>query len=60
MKVAFEVAVAFIVLAVAVFIAAAIWNAAHDDGLVIEAFQVPPVFADRRDEILNYLEPITF
>jgi tetratricopeptide (TPR) repeat protein len=42
MKVAFEVAIAFIVLAVAVFIAAAIWDAAHDDGLVIEAFQVPP------------------
>ncbi|HEX4295233.1 MAG TPA: hypothetical protein VHZ29_13950 [Rhizomicrobium sp.] len=42
MKVAFEVAIAFIVLVVAVFIGAAIWNAAHDDGLVIEAFQVPP------------------
>jgi tetratricopeptide (TPR) repeat protein len=42
MKVAFEVAIAFIVLAIAVFVGAAIWNAAHDDGLVIEAFQVPP------------------
>ncbi|MEI9932466.1 MAG: hypothetical protein WDM89_18495 [Rhizomicrobium sp.] len=29
-------------LAIAVFVGAAIWNAAHDDGLVIEAFQVPP------------------
>ena len=24
------------------------------------SFQVPPVFADRKDEILNYLEPIVF
>ncbi len=47
MKVAFEVAIAFIVLAVAVFIGAAIWDAAHDDGLVIEAFQVPPDMAAR-------------
>jgi len=25
-----------------------------------KSFQVPPVFADRKDEILNYLEPIVF
>ena len=42
MKVAFEIAIAFIVLVLVIFIGAAIWNAAHDDGLVIEAFQVPP------------------
>lgn len=47
MKVAFEIAVAFIGLAVAVFLAAAIWSAAHDDGLVIEAFEVPPDMAAR-------------
>ncbi len=47
MKVAFEVAIAFIVLAIAVFIGAAVWSAAHDDGLVIEAFQVPPDMAGR-------------
>lgn len=41
MKVAFEIALAFIMLAVAVLIASAIWSAAHDDGLVIEAFNVP-------------------
>jgi tetratricopeptide (TPR) repeat protein len=41
MKVAFEVALAFIVLSIAGVIALAIWNAAHDDALVIEAFNVP-------------------
>src|ERR1700688_4075028 len=40
MKVAFEVALAFIVLSIAGVIALAIWNAAHDDALVIEAFNV--------------------
>jgi len=47
MKLAFEIAVAFIVLAIAVLIGNAIWNAAHDRGLVIEAFQVPPDLASR-------------
>ena len=47
MKVAFEVALAFIVLAIAAFIATGMWTAAHDKGLVIEAFSVPPDFAQR-------------
>lgn len=47
MKLAFEIAVAFIVLAVVALIGNAIWDAAHDRGLVIEAFQVPPYLASR-------------
>src|SRR5215469_7029709 len=47
MKLAFEVAVAFIVLAIAFGIGAALWSAAHDDSLVIEAFSVPPDMATR-------------
>jgi len=47
LKVAFEVAVAFIFLAIATAIGFEIWDAAHDDGLVIEAFQVPPDMAAR-------------
>ena len=34
-------------VAIACFLAAAVWNAAHDDGLVIEAFSVPPDLAAR-------------
>ena len=34
-------------VAVACFVAAAVWDAAHEDGLVIEAFSVPPDFAAR-------------
>jgi len=45
MKLAFEIAVAFIVLAVATAIGFEFWDAAHDNGLVIEAFQVPPDMA---------------
>jgi tetratricopeptide (TPR) repeat protein len=41
MKVAFEIALAFVMLAIAGLVALAIWTAAHDDGLVIEAFNVP-------------------
>jgi hypothetical protein len=41
MKVSFEMTLALVMLAIAVFVAAAVWNAAHDDGLVIEAFNVP-------------------
>src|SRR5215472_8997334 len=47
MKLAFELAVAFIVLAIAFGIGAALWSAAHDDSLVIEAFSVPPDMAAR-------------
>ena len=45
MKVAFELSVAFIVLALAVGISAAIWNAANDTGVAIQAFSVPPDMA---------------
>jgi hypothetical protein len=47
MKVTLEIALAFVALSVAIFLAAAVWDAAHDKGLVIEAFQVPNDFADR-------------
>jgi hypothetical protein len=47
MKVAFELSVAFIVLALAVGIGAAIWNAARNKGVVIEAFSVSPDLAAR-------------
>jgi tetratricopeptide (TPR) repeat protein len=45
MKVTFELAVAFVALVVIAVIATAIWAAAHDDSLVIEAFKVPPDMA---------------
>jgi tetratricopeptide (TPR) repeat protein len=45
MKLSFEIAVAFIFLSIATAIGFEIWDAAHDDGLVIEAFQVPPDMA---------------
>jgi tetratricopeptide (TPR) repeat protein len=41
LKVTFELAVAAIAVAVVVAMAAAVWSAAHDDALVIEAFDVP-------------------
>jgi len=41
MKVAFEIALAVVVLAIASLIAFAIGTAAQDDGIVIEAFNVP-------------------
>jgi hypothetical protein len=47
MKLAFEFAVAAILLAVVAIIASAVWNAAHDNGAVIEAFKVPPDLAAR-------------
>jgi len=47
MKVAFELSVAFVVVAIAVGIGAVIWNAASDKGVVIEAFSVPPDLAAR-------------
>ncbi len=47
MKLAFEVAVATILVAVVVLIVSAVWTAAHDDGLVIDAFKVPPDMAAR-------------
>ena len=41
LKLGFEIAAALVVLAAAAVVAAAVWSAAHDDGLVIEAFNVP-------------------
>ena len=40
-KLSFEFGVALVFLALAIFIAIAIWTAAHDRSLVIEAFNVP-------------------
>src|ERR1700753_33711 len=45
LKLAFEFAVAAIIVVLVVVIASAFWSAAHDDGLVIEAFKVPPDLA---------------
>jgi hypothetical protein len=47
MKVSFEITVALIMISIAVFIGGAVWDAAHDDGLVIQAFSVPPDLAAR-------------
>jgi tetratricopeptide (TPR) repeat protein len=47
LKLAFEFVVALIVLVIAVAIGAALWNASHDKGLVIEAFSVPPDLESR-------------
>ena len=47
MKVSFEIAMALIVMFVVALIAGAVWSAAHDDGLVIHAFSVPPDLAAR-------------
>ena len=47
MKLAFELALAFILVAVAAGIGGMIWAAIHDRGLVIEAFSVPPDLAGR-------------
>ena len=42
LKFMLEVSAALIGVALACFIGAAVWNAAHADGLVIESFSVPP------------------
>jgi tetratricopeptide (TPR) repeat protein len=47
MKLAFELALAFIFVTVAVGVGGLIWSAAEDSGLVIEAFSVPPDLAGR-------------
>jgi len=47
LKMSFELAIAAIALAVVAFIASAIWSAAEDHGLVVEAFQVPPELSQR-------------
>ncbi len=47
LKMSFELALAVIGLAIVTLIASAIWNAAEDHGLVVEAFQVPPDLSQR-------------
>jgi tetratricopeptide (TPR) repeat protein len=47
MKFAFELSVALVLVAVVAALATAMWSAAHDNGLVIQAFSVPPDFAAR-------------
>jgi tetratricopeptide (TPR) repeat protein len=47
MKFAFELLVALVLLAIVAALATAMWSAAHDNGLVIEAFSVPPDLAQR-------------
>ena len=47
LKLGFEMAVAFIVIAIAIGFGFEIWAASRADGLVIEAFTVPPAMADK-------------
>ncbi|MDE1985069.1 MAG: hypothetical protein KGJ28_00905, partial [Alphaproteobacteria bacterium] len=47
MKLAFELSMALILLALVVGIGATVWSASHEDGLVIDAFTVPPDLAQR-------------
>ncbi len=45
MRVTFELTFAIVAVVVVAALSAAVWSAAHDDGLVIEAFKVPPDMA---------------
>jgi tetratricopeptide (TPR) repeat protein len=45
LKLALEVSAAAVGLALVCFIGALLWNAAHDDGLIVESFSVPPDLA---------------
>src|SRR5579862_429847 len=47
MKFAFELLIALVLLAIVAALGTAMCTAAHDNGLVIEAFSVPPDFAQR-------------
>src|ERR1700750_2036051 len=47
LKLGFEMAVAFIVIAIAIGFGFEIWAATRADGLVIDAFTVPPAMADK-------------
>jgi tetratricopeptide (TPR) repeat protein len=47
LKLTLEVGLAVAAIALASFLGAALWNAAHADGLVIESFSVPPDLAER-------------
>jgi tetratricopeptide (TPR) repeat protein len=47
LKLTFEIGLAVAAVALAFFLGAAVWNASHADGLVIEPFSVPPDLASR-------------
>lgn len=47
LKLTFEVGLAVAAVALAAFLGAAVWNAAHANGVVIESFSVPPDLAER-------------
>jgi tetratricopeptide (TPR) repeat protein len=47
MKLAFELAIGLILIGLVAVIIGAIWTASHDNGLIIEAFSVPPDMAGR-------------
>ena len=47
LKLCLELAAAVVVAALAIFIGGSVWSAAHDNGVVIEAFDVPADFAQR-------------
>jgi hypothetical protein len=47
LKLAFEFVLAVVVVGIFIALAAAVWNASRDNGLVIEAFSVPPDIAGR-------------
>jgi tetratricopeptide (TPR) repeat protein len=47
LKFALEVSLALIGVAIVFFIGTLLWNAAHDDGLIVESFSVPPDLAAR-------------
>jgi len=47
MKFAFALAIAVVLTGIVVALGAAVWSAAHDRGLLIEAFSVPPDLAAR-------------
>jgi tetratricopeptide (TPR) repeat protein len=47
LKLTLEIGLAVVATGLACFIAAAVWNAAHSDGLVIESFSVPPDLGQR-------------
>jgi tetratricopeptide (TPR) repeat protein len=47
LKFAFELSVALVLVGIVIALGAAVWTAAHDNGLVIEAFSVPPDLAAR-------------
>ncbi|HEX3432358.1 MAG TPA: hypothetical protein VHT03_15895 [Rhizomicrobium sp.] len=54
MRFAFELCMALVLIAILAALASAMWSAAHDNGLVIEAFSVPPDLAQRglRGEVI--------